>query len=142
MLGLQKFPVYNNFSRVGNTANASTYLSLSEVIENGTLQDGTAQPFSYFQSHPGDVVALLGAESTKWLYGTIVLKYHSLDSSATPSVPRIREEANRMSKMCSGILVHCVNAYFATRKMYNSFFRATAPQSHSVASDGAKLKSM
>lgn len=31
----------------------------------------------------GDLVALLGAESTKWLFGTIVLRYHPLDGDSS-----------------------------------------------------------
>jgi 3-oxoacyl-[acyl-carrier-protein] synthase-3 len=65
IFGLRSDQVYFNFDRWGNTANASLLLCLSEVVEQDNLPDGS-------------IVALVSAESTKWLWGNVVFKWRSL----------------------------------------------------------------
>lgn len=105
--------LYNNFERVGNTANASTYLSLSELVEKQHFQDG-------------DTIALLGAESTKWLYGSIVLRYHPIGKdvdSATRSERKAARRANFTSRVCTGLLMWSVDKYFKARGMVRDLWR-------------------
>ncbi|HTY77613.1 MAG TPA: ketoacyl-ACP synthase III [Candidatus Bathyarchaeia archaeon] len=53
---------FSNFERVGNTASASIYIALDEMNRDKLVR-------------PGDVIALLPAEATKWTYGGIVLRW-------------------------------------------------------------------
>ena len=53
---------FSNFERVGNTASASIYIALDEMNREKLIQ-------------PGDTIALLPAEATKWTYGGIVLRW-------------------------------------------------------------------
>jgi 3-oxoacyl-[acyl-carrier-protein] synthase III len=53
---------FTNFDRVGNTASASIYIALDELNRDDRLR-------------PGDFVALLPAEATKWTYGAIILRW-------------------------------------------------------------------
>ena len=57
--------MFHNFERVGNTANASVMLCLAEIAEQNKLAEG-------------DYVIIASAESTKWLYASIVLKWTSM----------------------------------------------------------------
>jgi 3-oxoacyl-[acyl-carrier-protein] synthase III len=54
--------VFSNFDRVGNTASASIYIALDEMNREKRLR-------------PGDTIALLPAEATKWTYGAIILRW-------------------------------------------------------------------
>jgi len=53
---------FSNFERVGNTASASIYIALDEMNREKLIR-------------PGDTIALLPAEATKWTYGGIVLRW-------------------------------------------------------------------
>jgi 3-oxoacyl-[acyl-carrier-protein] synthase-3 len=53
---------FSNFERVGNTASASIYIALDEMHREKIIR-------------PGDVIALLPAEATKWSYGGILLRW-------------------------------------------------------------------
>ena len=53
---------FSNFQQVGNTASASIYIALDTMKRERVLR-------------PGDVVALLPAEATKWTYGAILVRW-------------------------------------------------------------------
>ena len=53
---------FTNFDRVGNTASASIYIALDELNRGQRLR-------------PGDCVALLPSEATKWTYGAILMRW-------------------------------------------------------------------
>jgi len=55
--------VFSNFGRVGNTVSASIYIAVDEMNKNGIL-------------HPNDLLVLLPCEATKWIYGTIVIRWN------------------------------------------------------------------
>lgn len=63
-LGLNPSIIYTNFERVGNTANGSLYICLDEIIN----QNRATIP------HNGYIL-LISAESTKWLFGGVLLRY-------------------------------------------------------------------
>lgn len=73
-VGVPADRVYENFSRVGNTANGSLFLCLDELVRRDTT-DGSDQEHML---PPGSNVLLLAAESTKWLYGSVLVKYQPL----------------------------------------------------------------
>merc|ERR1711879_451841 len=63
-----KFPaerLYNDFERVGNTANGSLPIAVDELVEKNELPEGA-------------LVALGAAESTKWLYAVVLLRWSCL----------------------------------------------------------------
>lgn len=57
--------MFHNFERVGNTANASTLICLDEIATENKLGEG-------------ELVLVASAESTKWLYASILLRWSSL----------------------------------------------------------------
>lgn len=54
--------VCSNFARVGNTVSASIYILLDQMNKEGTLKTN-------------DLLVLLPAEATKWIYGAIVVRW-------------------------------------------------------------------
>lgn len=61
-LGFVPERIFMNFERVGNTANASIPLCIDEMVQSDAL--------------PDDALVLgLAAESTKWLYGVMALRW-------------------------------------------------------------------
>jgi 3-oxoacyl-[acyl-carrier-protein] synthase III len=54
--------IISNFHRVGNTVSASIYIALDQLNKQGALK-------------PGDLLLLLPAEATKWLYGGIIVRW-------------------------------------------------------------------
>ena len=64
-MGVPEERVFFNFPKVGNTANASTLLCLDEIDRKNEVPTG-------------GLVLLLGAESTKWLYSSILLRWSPL----------------------------------------------------------------
>jgi len=63
-----KFPaerLYNDFEDVGNTANASLPIAVDELVEQNKLPEGA-------------LVCLGAAESTKWLYAGVLLRWTCL----------------------------------------------------------------
>jgi 3-Oxoacyl-[acyl-carrier-protein (ACP)] synthase III C terminal len=73
-MGVPTERIYVNFDRIGNTANASLFVCLDELVRRDTT-NGTPQAHLVA---PGGNVLMIAAESTKWLYGAILLKYRPL----------------------------------------------------------------
>jgi 3-oxoacyl-[acyl-carrier-protein] synthase-3 len=61
-LGVSPKKVFSNFERVGNTVSASIYIALDELNKQAKLK-------------PGNLLVLVPAEATKWLYGAIVVRW-------------------------------------------------------------------
>ena len=61
-MGVPKAKVVSDFERAGNTGSASIYVALDQINRKGRLK-------------AGDLVVLLPAEATKWLFGAIVLRW-------------------------------------------------------------------
>lgn len=61
-LGAPPARVFSNFGRVGNTVSASIYIALDQMNRDGVLK-------------PNDLLVLLPAEATKWIYGAIVARW-------------------------------------------------------------------
>jgi len=61
-LGVPSKRVFSNFQRVGNTVSASIYIALDELNKQAKLK-------------PGNLLVLVPAEATKWLYGAIVVRW-------------------------------------------------------------------
>jgi len=61
-LGAPPKKVFSNFGRVGNTVSASIYIALDQMNRDGVLK-------------PNDLLVLLPAEATKWIYGAIVARW-------------------------------------------------------------------
>lgn len=59
---VQSEKVFTNFESVGNTVSASIYIALDQMKIEGRLK-------------PGDLLVLLPAEATKWVYGAVVLQW-------------------------------------------------------------------
>jgi 3-oxoacyl-[acyl-carrier-protein] synthase-3 len=62
LLDLPAGKVVSDFARVGNTVSASIYLALDHLSRTGALKRD-------------DLLVLLPAEATKWIYGGIVLRW-------------------------------------------------------------------
>lgn len=77
-MGIPKERVFFNFDKVGNTANASLLICLADLVEENTLPEGAK-------------VMLVAAESTKWLYGTLLLKWTSLKGQPCKAIQRKRD---------------------------------------------------
>lgn len=63
--GVPQERMFHNFERYGNTANASVMLCMADIAEENKLAEG-------------DIVLVASAESTKWLYASLVLKWTSM----------------------------------------------------------------
>lgn len=61
-MGAPSTKVCSNFARVGNTVSASIYIVLDQMNKEGVLK-------------PNDMLVLLPAEATKWIYGAIVARW-------------------------------------------------------------------
>jgi 3-oxoacyl-[acyl-carrier-protein] synthase-3 len=61
-LGVPPAKVFSNFEQVGNTVSASIYIALDQLNRHSVLK-------------PGDLLLLVPAEATKWLYGAIVVRW-------------------------------------------------------------------
>jgi 3-oxoacyl-[acyl-carrier-protein] synthase III len=61
-MGVGQDKVVSDFGRVGNTGSASIYIALDQMNRKGRLK-------------AGDLLVLLPAEATKWLYGAIVVRW-------------------------------------------------------------------
>ena len=61
-MGVSKEKVVSDFGRVGNTVSASIYIALDQMNRNGILKNG-------------DLLVLLPAEATKWIFGAIVVRW-------------------------------------------------------------------
>lgn len=61
-LGVPSKKVFSNFEHVGNTVSASIYIALDQLNRQGALK-------------PGDLLVLVPAEATKWLYGAVVVRW-------------------------------------------------------------------
>jgi len=61
-MGAPSAKVYSNFGSVGNTVSASIYIALDQMNKEGSLK-------------PNDLLVLLPAEATKWIYGAIVVRW-------------------------------------------------------------------
>lgn len=61
-MAVQADKIFSNFARVGNSVSASIYIALDQMNKDGIL-------------NRGDLLVLLPAEGTKWLYGAIVLQW-------------------------------------------------------------------
>jgi len=71
--------LFHNFDRVGNTANASLLLAFDEIMSKNLVPDG-------------GYVAFGAAESTKWLYACLVVRWKNLKSSTTASASTTRSK--------------------------------------------------
>jgi hypothetical protein len=91
-LGFEPEKIFMNFERVGNTANASLGLCIDELADNDTLPDGA-------------LVLALAAESTKWLYGTFVLRWSARDATRA----RPRPAASQLSRLYSRLVWQLVS---------------------------------
>mmetsp|Transcript_5442 Transcript_5442/g.8032 ORF Transcript_5442/g.8032 Transcript_5442/m.8032 type:complete len:467 (-) Transcript_5442:441-1841(-) len=63
-MGIPSSKLYCNFESVGNTANGSQYLMLHDIINDKKASVKN-----------GDLLMLVSAESTKWLYGGVLLRF-------------------------------------------------------------------
>jgi 3-oxoacyl-[acyl-carrier-protein] synthase-3 len=61
-LGVPAKKLYSNFDLVGNTVSASIYIALDQANRQNLLK-------------PGDLLVLIPAEATKWLYGAVVIRW-------------------------------------------------------------------
>lgn len=93
-LGFDESKIFMNFERVGNTANASLGLCIDELAEQDSLPDGA-------------LVLALAAESTKWLYGTFVLRWSARDNDAV----RARPHASLLARTYSRIIWQLVSLW-------------------------------
>ncbi|KAL6061402.1 Beta-ketoacyl-[acyl-carrier-protein] synthase III, variant 2 [Balamuthia mandrillaris] len=95
-MGLPTDRIYSNFERVGNTANASLLLCLDEVVQEDTLPEGA-------------IIMMLAAESTKWLYGTLLLRYSSLKRHDNNEQ---EQKKVRLTKAKAGWVMKVFSIYF------------------------------
>eukprot|EP01104_Vermistella_antarctica_P018205 TRINITY_DN6667_c0_g1_i1.p2 TRINITY_DN6667_c0_g1~~TRINITY_DN6667_c0_g1_i1.p2 ORF type:complete len:387 (+),score=77.63 TRINITY_DN6667_c0_g1_i1:361-1521(+) len=77
MMGMNPDAVFVNFDRVGNCGNASCFIAFTEFLEEQT-KGGESR---WKTVKEGDLMLMISAESTKWLFGGVMLRYH-------PFVPR------------------------------------------------------
>lgn len=61
-VGISQSKVISDFARVGNTVSASIYIALDHLNRQKLLKSG-------------DLLVLLPAEATKWLYGAVVVRW-------------------------------------------------------------------
>jgi len=61
-MGVAEERVVSDFARAGNTVSASIYIALDHLNRQGRLK-------------AGDLLVLLPAEATKWLYGAVVVRW-------------------------------------------------------------------
>jgi 3-oxoacyl-[acyl-carrier-protein] synthase III len=71
--------LFHNFDRVGNTANASLLLAFDEIMTKGLVADG-------------GLVAFGAAESTKWLYACLVVRWKNLKGQGS-NATRVKYDA-------------------------------------------------
>merc|ERR1712137_921768 len=75
--GVPKERMFQNFHRVGNTANASVLLCLADIAEENKLREGA-------------YIVVASAESTKWLHASLVLKWTSMTGEKNTAI-RVRD---------------------------------------------------
>ena len=116
-MGLPSEKLFCNFSKYGNTANASLFLSLDEIHRQRRMKDGES-------------VLLLAAESTKWLYGGTLLRKVSSDEHADFS--RTVSSSSRTSAYSSRVKL-ALWLIFSPLLMFfaNLTLKFTAPRSSS-----------
>jgi len=93
--------VYFNFDRIGNTANPSTFICLDEVVDKDELEDGS-------------LVLIMNAESTKWLYGSLLLRWKSIKknpSKETKKIPK-RKKPNFVMQLLAHLLLMIITWIF------------------------------
>jgi 3-oxoacyl-[acyl-carrier-protein] synthase-3 len=80
--GVPRDRLYFNFDRMGNTANGSLPICLAEIAKEDKLADGS-------------LVMMVAAESTKWLYATVLFRWHPFKADPNRAVKRATQSKSQ-----------------------------------------------
>ena len=105
--GVPQERMFHNFERYGNTANASVMLCLSDIADENELAEG-------------DLVLVASAESTKWLYASILLKWTSMTGEKNI---RVRKRDSFFRRLYAGFAFWFIRQALAIRTLIGRIFR-------------------